>query len=100
VFYSYAIMALATYAAGDYDEAAQWARRSAALNPRFNANLRFLAAVLAASGEAEEAHVAAETLLRFDPKFRARKFADGHAFKDPEMRRRFCDHLVLAGLPE
>lgn len=100
VFFGYATMALAAYAAGDYDETVRWARRSAALNPRFTANLRFLAAGLAASGMAEEAHAAAETLLRFEPKFSARRFADGHAFKDPEMRRRFGDHLVLAGLPE
>ncbi len=100
VFFGYATMALAAYAAGEYDESVRWARRSAALNPRFNANLRFLAAGLAASGKVEEAHSAAETLLRFDPTFSARKFADGHAFKDPAMRRRFGDHLVLAGLPE
>jgi TolB-like protein/Tfp pilus assembly protein PilF len=100
VFYSYAIMALATYAAGEYDDAAQWARRSAALNPRFNANLRFLTASLAAGGKIDEARAAAETLLRFNPKFSARRFAEGHAFKHPEQRRLFGDHLVLAGLSE
>ncbi|MGD9884093.1 CadC-family transcriptional regulator [Reyranella sp.] len=100
VFYSYAIMALAVYAAGEYDQAAQWARRSAALNSRFTANLRFLAASLAASGKAEEARKAAQTLLRIDPKFTVRKFAEGHAFKDPDRRRLFGAHLVLAGLPE
>jgi hypothetical protein len=30
----------------------------------------------------------------------ARRFAEGHALKDPEKRRLFGDHLVLAGLPE
>ena len=100
VFYSYTIMALAAYAAGEYDDAVQWARRSAALNPRFNANLRFLAASLAASGKLDEARGVGETLLRFNPTFSARKFAEGHAFKDPEKRRLFGDHLVLAGLPE
>ena len=100
VFYSYAIMALAAYAAGEYDEAAQWARRSAALNARFNANLRFLAASLAASGKVDEAREAAKKLLILNPTFRARKFAEGHAFKDPDKRRLFGDHLVLAGLPE
>jgi TolB-like protein/class 3 adenylate cyclase/Tfp pilus assembly protein PilF len=100
VFYSYAIMALATYAAGDYDEAAQWARRSAALNPRFTANLRFLAASLAVTGKADEARETARALLRIHPAFSARRFAEAHAFKDPEKRRLFGDHLVLAGLPE
>jgi len=100
VFYSYAIMALATYAAGEYDEAVQWARRSAALNSRFTANLRFLSASLAASGKLDEAHEAAQTLLRINPKFTVRRFAEGHAFRHPEKRRLFGDHLVLAGLPE
>src|SRR5215831_7040893 len=98
VFYGYATMALAAYASGEYDEAARWARRSAALNPRFTANLRFLAAGLAASGKVGEAHEAAQMLLRIDPNFHARLFAEGHAFKDPEKRRLFGDHLVLAGL--
>jgi adenylate cyclase len=100
VFFSYAIVALASYAAGDYADAAQWARRSSALNPRFAANLRFLAASLAASGQVEEARQAAQELLRVDPKFSSRRFTDGHAFKDPAMRRQFGDHLIKAGLPE
>ncbi len=100
VFYSYAIMALATYAAGEYDETVEWARRSAALNGRFNANRRFLAASLAASGKADEAREAARALLHNDPNFRARKFAEGHAFKDPGKRQQFGEHLVMAGLPE
>jgi adenylate cyclase len=99
VFYGYSVMALAAYAAGDYDEAVRWARRSAALNPRFTANLRFLVAGLAAGGKLEEASEAARTLLRLEPGFRARRFAEGHAFKNPERRRLFGDHLVLAGLP-
>jgi adenylate cyclase len=100
VFYSYAIMALASYAADDYDDAALWARRSAALNPHFTANLRFLAASLAASGKTDEARQVAADLLRVHPKFSARRFAEGHAFKDPAKRRLFGDHLILAGLPE
>jgi adenylate cyclase len=100
VFFSYAIVALSSYAAGDYADAAQWARRSAALNPRFAANLRFLAASLAASNQVEEARQAAQDLLRVDPNFSSRRFTDGHAFKDPAMRRQFGDHLIKAGLPE
>jgi adenylate cyclase len=100
VFYSYAIMALASYAAGDYADAAVWARRSAALNPRFTSNLRFLAAGLAASGQIDEARKAGLDLLRVHPTFRAVRFAEGHAFKDPDKRRLFGDHLILAGLPE
>jgi adenylate cyclase len=100
VFYSYTIVSLSSYAAGDYADAALWARRSAALSPRFTANLRFLAASLAASGQIDEAREAGLDLLRVHPTFRAMRFAEGHAFKDPAKRRLFGEHLVLAGLPE
>jgi adenylate cyclase len=100
VFRSYAIVALASYAAGDYADAAQWARRSAALNPRYTANLRFLAASLAASGQIDEARDVGRELLRVHPNFSAFSFVEGHAFKDPAKRRLFAEHLVKAGLPE
>jgi adenylate cyclase len=100
VFFSYGLAGLAAYASGDYAEAAAWGRKSMGANPRFVGNLRFLAASLAASGQFREARQVAQDLLRLDPRFSARKFAAGHAFKDPEMRLRFADHMVLAGLPE
>ncbi|MBY0318915.1 MAG: adenylate/guanylate cyclase domain-containing protein [Reyranella sp.] len=100
VFFSYGLAGLAAYAGGDYIEAANWARKSMALNPRFVGNLRFLAASLAASGQFKEAHEVGRALLRVNPAFSARKFAAGHAFKDAEKRRLFGDHLVMAGLPE
>ena len=100
VFFSYGLAGLAAYAAGEWAEAANWARKSMALNPRFVGNLRFLAASLAASGQFKEAHEVARALLRVNPSFSARQFAAGHAFKDAEKRRLFGDHLVLAGLPE
>src|SRR5436190_1642054 len=100
VFYSYAIRALASYAAGDYADTVQWARRSNALNPRFTANLRFLAASLAATGQVEEAGRAAGLLLHVNPDFSVRRFAEGHAFKDPVVRTRFAEQLIQAGLPK
>jgi len=100
VFYSYAIRALASYAAGDYADTVQWARRSNALNPRFTANLRFLAASLAATGQVEEAGRAAGQLLHVNPDFSVRRFAEGHAFKDPVVRTRFAEQLIQAGLPK
>ena len=77
-----------------------WARRSAALSPRFTANLRFLAASLAASGQIDEARKVGLDLLRVHPKFSVSRFVEIHAFKDPAKRRLFGEHLVLAGLPE
>ena len=95
------IIALASYAAGDYADAALWARRSAVLNPRFTANLRFLAASLAACGQIDEARQVGLDLLRVHPQFSAvRGSPRRHAFKDPAKRRLFGEHLILAGLPE
>jgi len=100
VFFSYGLVALASYAAGDYADAVLWGRRSMTHNPRFVGNIRFLAASLAASGQIKEAHQVARDLLRLNPKFSARHFAEGHAFKDPDKRRLFSEHLMQAGLPE
>src|SRR4029450_12014912 len=100
VFYSYTIIALASYAAGDYEDAVHWARRSATLNPRFGPNLRFLAASPAASGQIDEARKVGLDLLRLQPGFSALRFAKGYAFKDPAKRRLFGEHLLHAGLPE
>jgi adenylate cyclase len=100
VFLSYAIVALSSYAAGDYADATLWARRSATLNPRFTANLRFLAASLAASGKIEEARQAGLDLLHAVPKFSVLDFVARYAFKDPAKRRLFGEHLLQAGLPE
>jgi len=100
VFFSYGLVGLASYAAGDWADAAQWGRRSMAANPRFVGNMRFLAASLAASGQLEEARAVGQALLQLNPNFRVRAFAEGHAFKDPGQRRLFGDHLVMAGLTE
>jgi len=100
VFFSYGLVGLSSYAAGDWADAVQWGRRSMAANPRFVGNMRFLAASLAANGQLEEARAVGQTLLQLNPNFRVRAFAEGHAFKDPGQRRLFGDHLVMAGLTE
>lgn len=100
VFFSYSVVALAAYAAGDYAEAVQWGRRAATLNPRYTANLRFVAAGLAANGEIEEAQKVGRYLLRVDPAFRITRFVETYAFKDPAKRKLFGEHLLLAGLTE
>ncbi len=91
---------MSSYAAGDWADAVHWGRRAMAANPRFVGNLRFLAASLAANGQGEEARAVGRMLLQLNPNFRVRPFAEGHAFKDPDQRRLFGEHLVMAGLPE
>jgi len=39
-------------------------------------------------------------MRRLNPKFSARHFAQGQAFRDAEKRRLFGEHLVMSGLPE
>ena len=99
-FFSYGAVGVASYAAGDCDDAVLWNRRSMTASQRFVGNLRFLAASLAASGRRSEAPAVADALLALNPTFHARAFAERHAFKDPEQRRQFGKHLVMAGLPE
>lgn len=100
VFYTYSILSLASYTAGDYADAVRWARKSMALNSRFTANLRFLAAGLAAAGQIDEARSVGQNLLKVDPAFSTKQFAEAHAYRDPARRRLFGEHLTMAGLPE
>ena len=88
------------YAAGDWDDAAQWGRRSMAANPRFVGNLRFLAASLAANGQREEARAVGRALLQLNPSFRVAPSPRAMPSRIPSQRRLFGDHLVMAGLPE
>jgi adenylate cyclase len=92
-------LTLAHYASGNYEEAVVCGRKVAAAKPIFTANLRFLAASLAALGRQAEAREAAHLLLQLQPRFSARRFADGYAFRDEERRKRFGEQLILAGLP-
>jgi adenylate cyclase len=98
-FWYQTTLTLAHYAMGQYEAAAEWGRKVAAMKPTFTANLRFLAASLAAIGRGNEAHQAAELLLHIEPRFSAGAFAAGYAFKDEERRERFAEHLRAAGLP-
>ena len=99
-FFTYTVLAIAAYTQGDYEYAVLSARRAYAENPRYTANIRFLAASLAASGSLDEAREIGRVLLQLEPRFRARKFAEGYAYRDPERRENLAKHLLLAGLPE
>jgi TolB-like protein len=93
-------LGLAYYTSGSHEEAARWCRRSMAINPRFEANLRILAASLAAGDRLEEAHGAAQSLLAVRPDFSVSRLAARYAYKDPARTKAFAAHLRLAGLPD
>jgi transcriptional regulator with AAA-type ATPase domain/TolB-like protein len=99
VFLPHTILCLAHYVAGEHDEAARWGRKAREENPRYTANLRLLAATLAAAGNSQEAHEVAKELLAAEPGFQVSRFVEGYAIRDPKRRDRLAEHLRLAGLP-
>jgi transcriptional regulator with AAA-type ATPase domain/TolB-like protein/Flp pilus assembly protein TadD len=92
-------LALGHYVAGAYDEAARWGRKSREENPRYTANLRLLAASLAAAEHLDEAREVSHALLLTDPNFVVQRFVDSYALRDPDRRTRLAHHLRSAGLP-
>lgn len=99
LFYAHAALGFACYTGGDFNDAAVWGRKAMAQNPNFTANLRFLAASLAAADRLVEARDVGRTLLEIEPDFRVQTFCDGYAYKDPARRLALARHLELAGLP-
>ncbi len=100
IFFTHCALGLAAYTEGDYTNAIVWGHRSLAANPAYTANLRFLAASLAAKGQIEEARWVSSSLLRLEPKFCVKQFIDSYAYRDQHFRERLARHLLLAGLPQ
>jgi tetratricopeptide (TPR) repeat protein len=99
LFYTHAALALAAYTAGEFEQAATWGSKARAQNARFTANLRVLAASLAAAGRMDEASQAAAALMGVEPAFRVESFCAGYPFKDAYLRIALESHLKAAGLP-
>jgi transcriptional regulator with AAA-type ATPase domain/TolB-like protein len=99
IFFAHAILGLALYVADEYEEGVRWGRRAREENPRWTANLRFLAANLVGAGHLDEAREVGRALLAAEPAFRVDRFIDGYALREPDRRARFADHLRQAGLP-
>jgi tetratricopeptide (TPR) repeat protein len=99
IFLPHSFLNLAHYTQGEFDEAVRWGRRAREENPQYTANLRILAASLAAAGKMEEAHDVGNALRAADPAFQVRKFVAGYAIRDPDRQERLARHLLMAGLP-
>ena len=100
LFYYYALLGLAYYAIGNYVEAVKWASMGANESPRHTANLRYLAAGLAALGRIEEAREAGRKYLEMDPAFRLSTFERTlQPFQVSELKEKHIEHLSKAGLP-
>jgi adenylate cyclase len=100
IFFTYAVLGFAAYTQGDYVKAITWGHRSHAANPKYTANLRTLAASLAAGGRIDEARRIGDALLSLDKGFHVRRFCQNYAYRDEPRREQLAAHLLLAGLPE
>jgi adenylate cyclase len=99
VFYTYTVLCLAAYTAGEYEEAITWGYKAMTENAGFTANLRLLCAALAAAGRMDEARVVAAALLGAQPKFAVDRFCAAYPYKQAERKLRLAEHLRAAGLP-
>ncbi len=100
LFLIHTALGLACYTAGDHEEAVAWCRRAMSQNPNYTANLRFLAASLAAADRPVEAGAIGRALLEIEPGFSVKRFCDGYAYRDSERRAALAEHLKAAGLPD
>jgi TolB-like protein/Tfp pilus assembly protein PilF len=99
IFLSHTALVLAHYVAGEYDEAIRWGRKAREENPRYNANLRLLAASLGAAGKMDEAQDVVQALLVAEPSFLVKRFVEIYAIRDPARQENLARHLRMAGLP-
>lgn len=51
-------------------------------------------------GQKADAHVEAKEVLRINPKFSVKSYAEHTQFKDEASIKRFIDSMRMAGLPE
>lgn len=92
-------LAIAYFAAGQMEQAAQAGLASAMRNGLYTSNLRVTAAACAAIGEDETASEMAARVMVLEPEFLVSKLVAAHAFRDPAKRARYGELLIAAGLP-
>ena len=89
----------AHYIDGDYEQAADWGRLSAAHNSAHASNLRTLIASLVVLGRLDEARGYAQRLMHLSPGFRIAEFRSRTPLQGA-LRDQFAQRLRLGGLPE
>lgn len=100
-FYYTAVLALAYYVTGQYEEAVRWGRVAMSENEGFTPNLRYLVAALAASGELKQARQVAGLLMKKQPNFTLRHYEEAVLpFRDAKSRKLHLSHLRVALLRE
>jgi adenylate cyclase len=101
LFYYHAVLSLAHYAGGEYDDAIKWGRIARIENPDWTSNLRYLAAAFAAANRRAEAREVMKVLRARDPTMTVSRYGAGlNPFRDNFQRNLHLDHLRRAGMPE
>lgn len=95
---NYHSLALAHFAAGRYEEAATWARRSLSVNPQFVFALRTLATSLANSNQLEAARTALHRATQLEPVFTLAGVGRYFLAAKPAVAERYRNGLRQAGL--
>ena len=86
-------------AAGEYDQAIEYLRRSLRENRMFTATHKLLTISLALSGRVPEAQTAASELLSLEPSLTVGSFRNQYPGSKAPYAADFCNALVLAGVP-
>ena len=97
-FIFYGHLADAHLMASRYDEAIEWARRSAVAKPDYVAAQVLLAASLGFAGRVDEARTALDECFRLDPDFLDKPHGWKH-YRRPENLEHILEGLRKAGLP-
>lgn len=98
-YYFDSLAATAAASAGQYQRAAQLARRSLRLNRTHGSTLRVLIVALWYLDRVEEARATAADLLKLDPNFRVSTFTERSPSAPYENGRRVAKALAGAGIP-
>ncbi len=92
------VLARAYLLADSHEEALETAREAAHSDPDHSDAQIILAAAQSALGRTGESQLTAENLLRLNPDFILRMYADSEPFMDPEPREQLVSLLKKAGL--
>lgn len=93
-------MAFAEFQNGQFETAKMWANKALVQNPRYSIALRFLAASLAKSGEADRAKTVIRQVLSLEPDLTLTKLRARLQHINERVWMQFAEGLRLAGLPD
>ncbi len=93
-------LAVAEFGAGNYERAAEWAKKTTEGSPNFPGGWRYLLASLAHLDRAEEARAAKDQLLRLSPDENLRRIRAAIPAAQPARMDRWVEGLRKAGIPE